>query len=37
VDLEITKAVNDGFGAFAPGPWVKVTSCPITVHNYNTP
>ena len=37
MDLELTKAVNDGFGASQPGPWIKITDCPLVVHNYSTP
>jgi hypothetical protein len=35
MDWELGKAVNDGFGAYGPGPIVQVTNCPIIVHNYN--
>jgi len=35
MDWELGKGVNDGFGAYSPGPIVKVTNCPIIVHNYN--
>lgn len=35
MDWELSKGVNDGFGAYSPGPIVQVTDCPIIVRNYN--
>lgn len=31
----LRKGVNDGFGAYPPGPIVQLVDCPITVRNYN--
>lgn len=36
MDWEVGKAVNDGFGAYGPGPIVQVTDCPIIVRNHNS-
>ena len=36
MDWELSKGVNDGFGAYSPGPVVQVTNCPIIVRNYNS-
>lgn len=36
MDWELGSAVNDGFGAFGPGPIVQVTNCPIIVRNHNS-
>jgi len=31
----LSSAVNDGLGAFGPGPIVQTTDCPVNVRNYN--
>lgn len=36
MDWELSKAVTDGFGAYGKGPILRITSCPIVVHNYNS-
>jgi hypothetical protein len=39
IDAELTHAVNDGFGSFprgkTPAPYVKVTNCAFTVHDFS--
>jgi opacity protein-like surface antigen len=32
IDLELKSGVNDGFNAVAPGPWLQITNCSITVN-----